>query len=160
MHYLKWGTMKIKITHDEDFSSGIGEQNFFHFRLKGTGSPDYPCVLTDNSNTKFKNISVIISESKENIKIDDFQVDSMGFEYCMNLKLENSKVKKLNLCGCSKCEIQDVNVKKELNLNKCYKISLNGVKGKKYIDVSSINTTLKDCNFKKRNLDQTQLLQF
>ncbi|MFX1397352.1 MAG: hypothetical protein ACFFAS_09955 [Promethearchaeota archaeon] len=152
--------MKIKITHDDDIYSAIDEQQYFHFQLKGTGSPEYPCVMTDNSNTNFKNISVIILNSKEKIKIDKFQVDSMEFEYCMNFKLENTKVKKLNLCGCSKCEIQDVNVKKELNLKKCYKISLNGVKAKKYVDVSSINTTMRDCDFKKRNLDQTQLLQF
>ncbi|MFX1397350.1 MAG: hypothetical protein ACFFAS_09945 [Promethearchaeota archaeon] len=149
--------MKFKIACDEDFLN-MGNQ-YFHFRIKETNSPEYPYVITDESNIGPKDVSIVISDSKEYIKIDRFQYDSLGFEQCKNLKFENSKVKYLNLDECSECVVHNVDIENRLNLANCNKIVLHDINTKRYVNSSSKNTTLIHCNIKKDKIKQIQFAQ-
>lgn len=129
----------------------MGASSLFEleFELKGSGTNEDPFIITNKKQEYDNDLEYDISDSNSYIKFENTLFKSINLTRCENVIILDSELTNLNLNRCSKVLVQNVAVKKRLNIFKSHIIKFADCNIHKLLGFSGDQILFSNCSIHK-----------
>ncbi|MFW9819174.1 MAG: hypothetical protein ACFFE5_06150 [Candidatus Thorarchaeota archaeon] len=126
----------------------MGTSSLFEleFELKGSGTIEDPFIITNDKQYYDDDLEYNITDSNSYIKFEKVLFKSISLTRCQNVIILDSKLTNLNLIRCSKILVQNVEIKKKLNIFKSHVIKFADCNVHKLLGFSGDQILFSNCS--------------
>lgn len=125
--------------------------HYFEFKIEitGAGTIDNPYLFSTKNKYITESYEVRISDSSKYIKFSGIYLKALYLNNCKNVRISKARIHSLGLEKCSRISILNIDVLKELRLDKVNMIKVVDSKIKKLFAFSGDQILISNCEIKR-----------